>query len=186
MKFEKPFYIASYVKQFAIDESGTKHIDKSVYDEVQAAIESVLSRGFEIRNGKAVLKPSGCTNVQPAEPDSAPEPTAESPVRMMEADNLERATDLPRSGIFGSGDGPTVLVMVADATVMATFSDKPVTVIDIDRIGRMVGNPAYDPRIEKFVSALRRIAPRIRVLDCANYANRLEKMHKDIEGAAAR
>jgi hypothetical protein len=169
MKLDKPYYVTSYVKQFAIDESGTKHIDKSVYDEVQAAIESVLSRGFEIKNGRAVLKSREISS------DAVSEPEREE----TETGDMEQLSGIPRSGVFGSGNIPAVLIRIADGTVLTTNSNMDVTVIDIDRIGRMVGNMAYDPKIKKVVESLRKIGNRVKGFDCKAFADYIEQTHEE-------
>lgn len=92
---------------------------------------------------------------------------------------MEELSGIPRSGIYGSGELPAVLIRIADGTVLTTNSNMDVTVIDIDRIGRMVGNMAYDPKIKKVVESLRKIGDRVKGFNCMAFADYIEKTHED-------
>lgn len=153
-KEDKPLYVTSYIKAIAQEESGTKSIDKSVFEAVQNAIKSVLHQGFVVKNGKAFLRISGDEVEQ------------------------EREAPEPKTTAHQGAPTPVVLIKVVDGRVLSTHSDIQVEILDLDRIGRMAGNKVYEAEVLEAVETLRAIAPRIKNYDCKWVADELEAIQK--------
>jgi len=157
MDRNKPLYVASYIKD-AVKEASGANPDKSVLDEIQAAILAVLDRGFRVEKGKAVLQPPAAQE-EDQEVAEAPKPKAQPRVQNPKFEHA-------------------VLIQIVSGAVYSTDSDTQVVVIDFDRIGRMLGNPAYHQEVTEAIECLRQIAPKIKGLDCKYIANEFESIHK--------
>jgi len=156
----KPLYVASYIKQLALESTGAKRVDQSVYSAVQDAIKSALS-GVSLEGDRAVHKGG-----------SAPEPEEE------EQPKKPKAKPAPSvSGGLARGDR-CVLVKVANGEVFETHSDMLVHVVDFDRLGRILGNPAYDSEVRDEIAVLRSIARSVKTFDCERLADEFEAIHE--------
>jgi len=150
----KPLYVASYIKQLALDFTGAKRVDSSVYAAAQKAIYEAMSN-VTLEGDKAV-------NRGP-QPDSGEEPDKPEPER-----KAGKADDVGEI---------VVLVKVANGRVYATHSNVHVHLLDFDRIGSMLGNGAYDAEVKDEIRTLRAIAPKIKSIDCNYIAKDFEERH---------
>lgn len=165
---QKPLYITSYIKAIAQEESGSKSVDKSVFEAVQNAILSVLGRGFHVEKGRAVLNTPvpGSAETETEEPEQTKAPSPSSRTSSVRINDPGQFDDV-------------VLIQIANQSVYQTCStSRNVIVLDLDRLGRMIGNPFYDSEIRELVAALRAADSKIKEFDCAGTAQLIETQHR--------